>query len=144
METQRLSRSHFRVEKPVDRVFGLLDPIAEREWVPGWAPAAVHPEELSLEVGSVFHLERDGRREIWTVLRHDTRARVADYLATAPDFQQRWISVQCTPDGDGTEVEISYRVTALSALGAAALDDFGEEHLAHLETLLRAALGLDS
>lgn len=132
----------FQVDAPTDPVFALFDPIAERDWVPGWEPQAVAPPELSCEPGSVFFLDREHGREIWTVLSHDPRRHVAEYLATTPDFQQRWITVKCSEADQSTRVSVSYRLTALSDAGQAALADFTEADLRAWEAPVRAALGL--
>lgn len=136
------ARHHFLVPAPVARVFALFDPIAEKDWVDGWDPLPVHPQELSLEAGSVFFLDRDGRREVWTVLRHDPVAYVAEYLATTPDYQQRWITVRCTTEADGTRVDVEYRITGLSTEGRREMESFDASHIRHWEAPVAKALGL--
>lgn len=137
------ARHQFVVQAPISRVFALFDPIAEKDWVDGWDPLPVHPAELSLDQGSVFFLERDGRREIWTVLRHDPQRHVAEYLATSPDHQQRWITVRCGKQKGGTRVDVQYRVTALSQDGIHALETFDASHIQAWEAPVARALGLD-
>ena len=132
----------FVLPKPVDQVFALFDPIAEKDWVPGWDPEPVHPPELSLHQASVFFLSRGEHREIWTVLRHDPKRHVAEYLATTPDHQQRWITVQCASVEGGTRVEVRYRVTALSDAGREALAQFDASFIRAWEAPVAAALGI--
>lgn len=136
------ARHQFVVPKPVDQVFALFDPIAERDWVPGWDPDPVYPGELSLEEGSVFFLEREGRRETWTVLRHDPEKRRAEYLVNSPDYQQRWITVDCSETPEGTKVAVRYRVTALSPDGVADLAKFDTDFIRAWEAPVVQALGL--
>lgn len=136
-------RHGFVVNAPIPKVFGLFDPIAEKAWVDGWDPTPVHPAELSLEGGSVFHLDRGGRREVWTVLRHDPNRHVAEYLATSPDYQQRWITVRCTDAIDGTRVDVEYRITALSEAGERDLATFDASHIQAWEAPVAKALALD-
>ncbi len=51
----RHEASHsFSIRGNVDQVFGLLDPVSEREWVDDWDPIPVFPEELSRSAGTVF------------------------------------------------------------------------------------------
>lgn len=143
LTTSRKDVAHsFVVPKPVGQVFGLFDPIAEKEWVPGWDPQPVHPAELSLEVASVFHLERGDHKEIWTVLRHDPKMHVAEYLATTPDYQQRWITVECETVEGGTKVNVRYRVTALSDAGRKDLAEFDASYIRAWEAPVAAALGI--
>lgn len=135
-------RHDFHLPRLADEAFALFDPISERDWVPGWEPLSIYPPELSLEEGSVFTLERDHGSEIWTVLRHDTTARRADYLTTIPGFQQRWIRVRCEAEGSGCRVFIEYHVTALSETGRDAFTDFGPDALRAWEAPVAAALGI--
>lgn len=135
-------RHSFVVDAPLDAVFALFDPIAERDWVPGWNPEPIHPPELSLDEASVFALQRGGRREIWTVLRHDPKRHVAEYLATAPGHQQRWITVACETVEDGTRVNVRYRVTALSPEGNEDLAQLDAAFIRAWEAPVAAALGI--
>lgn len=134
----------FHVAAPIDKVFGLFDPITEQDWVPGWNPIPVHPDTLSLEATSVFFLDREHGREIWTVLRHDPVTHVAEYLATTPEHQQRWITVNCHPETNGTRVDVEYRVTALSEQGRDALETLGNDFIRGWEAPVNAALGIAS
>lgn len=140
--TRADARHTFHVAAPINKVFALFDPIAEKDWVPGWDPESVYPDELSLEAGSVFFLEREGRKETWTVIRHDPVARQADYLVNSPEYQQRWISVSCEEDASGTLVNVRYRVTALSEDGAADLVKFNTDFIRAWEAPVAKALGL--
>lgn len=145
--TMRAAARHdFFMPRGIDEVFALFDPIAEKDWVPGWDPEPVHPAELSLEEGSVFFLQRpdNGAREIWTVLRHDPAEHQADYLATDPDHQQRWIRVNCVAEEGGTRVFVEYRVTALAESGREGFDDFGPDFIKAWEAPVAKALGVDA
>lgn len=135
-------RHEFVVARPVDEVFALFDPIAEKDWVPGWDPQPVHPAELSLDEASVFTLDRAQGREVWTILRHDPRANVAEYLATTPNYQQRWITVECETIDGGTLVKVRYRVTALSSAGRNDLAEFDESFIRSWEAPVAKALGI--
>lgn len=140
------ARADFYLAAPVDKAFGLLDPIAEKDWVPGWDPEPVHPPRLSLEEASVFFLDRsDGREaEIWTVIRHDPARHEAVYLATAPGHQQRWIQVHCRAEDGGTRVFVEYRITALSEQGREDFDSVCPENLMEWQDAMSAALGLET
>lgn len=137
-----VARHQFVVPKPVDQVFGLFDPIAEKEWAAGWDPEPVYPAELSLEASSVFLLDRGDDKEVWTVLRHDPVAHVAEYLATSHNYQQRWITVKCETVAEGTRVDVEYRVTALSAEGVRDLGKYNSDYIKAWEEPVAKALGL--
>ena len=88
----RHEASHtFHVQGHIDQVFGLFDPVSERDWVDDWDPEPVFPEELSRATGTVFTLQRDGRTAVWTILRRDPAQHVAEYLVAEPEYLHRWI-----------------------------------------------------
>ena len=49
--SRRRESSHgFTIDGPVDQVFGLFDPVSERDWVDDWDPQPVYPAQLSRAV----------------------------------------------------------------------------------------------
>ncbi|MCG8435425.1 MAG: hypothetical protein MJA83_15490 [Gammaproteobacteria bacterium] len=140
--SRRKEVSHsFVIEGPVDQVFGLLDPVSERDWVDDWDPAPVFPEELSRDAGTVFTLERDGRTAVWTVLRHEPTQHVAEYLIAEPEYQHRWIYVSCSGETENTtRVSVRYVVTALSDAGQEDMSRYGAEFLRAWEEPMRVAI----
>ena len=127
----RHEASHtFRVQGHIDQVFGLFDPVSERDWVHDWDPQPIFPTELSREAGTVFTLHRDGRTAVWTVLRHDPAQHAAEYLVAESEYLHRWIRVSCSAtDGESTSVSVSYVTTALSDEGQQDLRRYGKEFL---------------
>ena len=140
--SKRLEASHsFEVNGPVDQVFGLFDPVSERNWVKDWNPCSIIPEELSREEGTVFTLERDGRTAVWTILRYSALQHVAEYLVTEYDFQHRWIYVSCSAETDQTtRVMARYVTTALTPLGQQELNQYGPEFLRAWEEPVQNAI----
>ena len=127
----RHEASHtFRVQGQIEQVFGLFDPVSERDWVDDWDPQPVFPEELSRETGTVFTLQRDGRTAVWTVLQHDPAQHVAEYLVAEPEYSHRWIHVSCCATDDAlTTVFVRYVTTALSKAGQQDLHRYGKDFL---------------
>jgi len=127
----RYEASHiFSLDGPVDQVFGLFDPVSERDWVDDWDPTPIFPQDLSRAEGTVFTLERDGRTAVWTILRYSAVQHVAEYLVTEYDYQHRWIYVGCSAATDQTtEVTVRYVTTALSPTGQQELGRYGKEFL---------------
>jgi len=138
----RLEASHtFSIEGHVDQVFGLFDPVSERDWVDDWNPVAIFPEELSRAEGTVFTLERDGRTAVWTILRYSPVQHVAEYLVTEYDYQHRWIYVGCSAGTDQTtRVTARYVTTALSPAGQQDLKRYGMEFLQAWEEPVQTAV----
>lgn len=139
---KRIEATHtFQVRGRIDEVFGLFDPVSERDWVDDWDPQPVFPLELSREQGTVFTLERDGRTAVWTVLRHDPVEHVAEYLATEIDYLHRWIHVDCrATDNDRTTVTVRYVTTALGDTGQRHLQRYGKDFLLAWEAPVQNAI----
>ena len=138
----RHEASHsFSIRGHVDQVFGLLDPVSEREWVDDWDPIPVFPEELSRAAGTVFKLLRDGRTAVWTVLKHSPETHAAEYLITEYKYQQRWIRLRCEAEDDAnTRVFVHYVTTALSTDGQADIRRYGEQFLQAWQEPIQAAI----
>ena len=141
-KSKRLEASHsFEVNGPIAQVFGLFDPVSEREWVDDWNPLPIIPEELSREAGTVFILERDDRMAVWTILRYSAVQHVAEYLVTEYDYQHRWIYVSCSAETEHTtRVMARYVTTALTPLGQEELNRYGPEFLRAWEEPVQMAI----
>jgi len=138
----RREASHsFLVTGDVAQVFGLFDAVSERDWVEGWDPVGIFPEQLSRAEGSVFTTERDGRMTVWTVLRYAPEQHVAEYLVTEYDYQHRWIYVSCSAETERTtRVMVRYVTTALTQIGQQDINRYGEQFLQGWQAPVQAAV----
>ncbi len=138
----RNEASHsFSIRGNIDQVFGLFDPVSERDWVDDWDPIPVFPKELSRAAGTVFTLIRDGRTAVWTVLKHSPQTHEAEYLITEYEYQHRWICVSCKPEDDeNTLVTVRYVTTALSADGQNDIMRYGEKFVQAWQQPVQAAI----
>jgi len=112
---------HATLHLPVPPAAALprFTPEGERDWVPGWDPVAIHAPGGSLSAaGAVFTTAADGEATLWLVLGVDAGAGVAEYVRITPGNRLGTVHVRCAPEGDGTRVEVVYRLTAISEAGA--------------------------
>ncbi|HSM08063.1 MAG TPA: SRPBCC family protein [Gemmatimonadota bacterium] len=102
----------------------LFTPEGERAWVAGWDPEPVHAPGGSLSrEGAVFRTTHGGEETVWLVQRVDASQGAADYVRITPGNRLGTVHVRCTDDGEGgSNVEVGYRLTALSPAGEEALD----------------------
>lgn len=97
-------------------------PEGERAWVPGWDPEPLHAVEGSLSrAGAVFRTAAQGEETLWITLRVDAAAGEADYVRITPGNRLGTVHVRCRRAAEGADVEVTYRLTALSPAGEAAL-----------------------
>jgi hypothetical protein len=98
----------------------LFTPEGERGWVPAWAP--IYLSGATDEVGAVWTTATHDVSTTWvTVVRDDDQvayARVSD-TGTAG-----LVSVRCLPADEGTNVHVTYDLTATTEAGAAWLQHF--------------------
>ena len=117
-----------------DEAFAYFTPEGERGWVPGWDPVALHaPDGTLSRVGAVFTTAHGGEETLWLVLDFDRDLRRARYARITPGSRLGTVEVRCRAHGTGTEIEVTYALTSISAGGEAVLSALTEE--AYLEML---------
>lgn len=113
-----------RLAAPPERVFPLLCPVREVEWVNGWCPRRVISESGVAEAGCVFLTpEPGGRESVWVVTRHEPAARVS-FLKVTPGVTVGEIDIRLSEAEGGTAAEVSYAYTALGPEGESAVAAF--------------------
>lgn len=119
----------FTLPSPPERALARFTPEGERLWVPGWQPETLHTPGADLDVeGAVFRTAASGEETLWIVLRLDREAGLAEYARITPGNRLGTVHVLCAPTANGgTEVRVTYRLTALSPAGDAVLASLSEE-----------------
>jgi hypothetical protein len=117
----------------------LFTPVGERLWVNGWEPRFPAGERGDgTETGTVWLTAAEGRETVWSVVDRDERA--VRYSRSTPGFWAGLVEVSVDlAEGGGSRVTVVYRLTALSAEGEAALDDFAaayDDFIAEWERLV--------
>jgi hypothetical protein len=119
------------VSVPVDaspeRIFPLLCPVREYDWIDGWACQLVHSRSGVVEEGCVFVTEHPPEgKTIWFTSRHDPAARRVEFVRVTPESHASRMAIAVTPRGaGGSALDFAYAFTSLGARGDA--------FLAHLE-----------
>ena len=106
-----------------DEVLPLLCPVREVEWVPGWLPRLVLSGSGVAERDCVF-ITPDAAagadaEAVWTILSHDPPAGTVEMLKVTPGFLVVRVAIALRARGGGSDAEVSYQYTALSAAGEA-------------------------
>jgi hypothetical protein len=127
---KRLTRRYTQtIDAPPARVFPLLCPVREAEWLDGWRYTMIHSRSGLVEEGAVFTTPGDGEPDtVWVVTRHDAAAGVVEFLRFTPESRVCVLRIDVRPRGDGGSfVDIAYTYTAVAPAGNAFLDGFTEE-----------------
>ena len=122
--------SSFELALAPDRALRLFTPEGERAWVDGWDP--VYPGgEPDLAPGAVFLTHGHGGATVWIVAGIDHSA--ARYARVAYDCVAAWIEVECRPAEAGTEVQITYRLTATDRAAVGSVSEFAAGYDAFID-----------
>lgn len=121
---KRLVRTHaFHLDATPERVFPLLCPVREYDWIEGWACQLVHTESGVVEEGCIFVTDHPPEgRTIWITVRHDPAARRVEFLRVTPGSHVSRMALAADPEGPGgSRLEIGFGFTSLGERGDALL-----------------------
>ena len=127
---KKLTRRYTQtIDAPPERVFPLLCPVREEEWLDGWRQTMIHSASGLVEEGAVFSTPGSGEPDtVWIVTRHDAAARAVEFVRFTPESRVCVLCIDVRPHGDGKSfVDIAYTYTTLTPAGNAFLDGFTEE-----------------
>ncbi|MGB2665361.1 MAG: hypothetical protein WAK48_15245 [Candidatus Acidiferrum sp.] len=105
----------FTAKAPMETVAPLFGAAKERVWSPGWNPQFIHPLPPADEAGMVFTIAHSHVRAAWVNTEFDFKNGRIQYVYAIPDALVTVITLQLTPDGRQTRIEVEYDRTALSA-----------------------------
>jgi len=117
-----------QIEASPERVFPLLCPMREHEWIPEWRARSVHSRSGVAEAGAVFATPAEGGEVLWVVSAYAPPRRIqfarfaADGLVTLIDIEVAASSAQ------RSRVDVRYRLTAASDRASATVRAFTPEH----------------
>lgn len=110
------------IEAPPARVFPLICPVREAEWLEGWGDAVeiVHSGSGLAEEGCVFRTRAEGQPEtVWMITRHDADRGLVEFVRVTPGLVATRLVVRIEDgDGGGSTVRVAYTFTPLGAAGA--------------------------
>jgi len=112
------------------RVFDLLCPVKEAEWLDGWDYFLLHSESGLAEEGCVFLSRQEGEKDtIWMITRRDVTKREIEFVRATPESRIAKLSI--TVDEKTTnvsKVKITYIITALCEEGNRFLEAFTQDN----------------
>jgi len=126
---KRLTRRYTQtIDAAPDRVFPLLCPVREVEWLDGWRYRMIHSASGLVEEGAVFATSGAGEPDtVWIVTRHDTANRLVEFTRFTPESRVCVLRIAVRPKDDARSlVDVAYTYTALSPAGNAFIDRFTE------------------
>jgi len=110
------------------RVFPLLCPVREANWLEGWNPLRVFSESGVAEPDCVFLTEARPSDAIWYVTRHEPDSGLVEMIKITPDLTACKLSIQLRAVERGSEAEVTYTHTSLGPAGDAFVTSFSEAY----------------
>ena len=130
--------SHAYVQRLVagpGRVFPLLCPVREADWIEGWNPLLVASDSGVAEADCVFVTAAEPQDAIWYVTRHERAAGFVEMLKITPGVTACRLAIRLRATPEGCEAAVTYRHTNL---GTPAGDAFVAGFTAaHYEAFMR-------
>lgn len=112
------------------RVFDLLCPVKEAEWLDGWDYTLLHSESGLAEEGCVFLSRQEGENDtIWMITRRDVQNREIEFVRATPESRIARLTIAVAEKTTtASTVKITYVITALCEAGNAFLEAFTQEN----------------
>ena len=129
-KAKRVSHKYTQTnDGPPEKVFPLLCPVREADWVPGWKYRLIFSESGVAEDGCVFSTPNDaGPDTVWMVTHYDPAAYQIAYAWVEPGMIATQLRISLAPaPGDKTTTRICYLYTGLSPAGNAVLERYTPE-----------------
>lgn len=110
-----------------DKVFPLLCPVRELDWVPGWNPDWVISNSGVVEKNCIFQTPAQPIPAIWVVTLHDSKRFEVEMIKVTPGHTVGKLEVSLKGEGNGnTKAQVAYEFTSLGPDGDAFMDQFTE------------------
>jgi hypothetical protein len=112
-----------------ERVFPLLCPVREVDWLPGWKYTLIYSDSGVAEDGCVFSTPNDaGPETIWMTAHYDPAAFAIAYAWVQPGMVATQLRISLSPaPGGKTSAHIHFLYTGLSPAGNAQLKRYTPE-----------------
>jgi hypothetical protein len=108
------------------RVFPLLCPVLEADWIDGWDPLLVVSESGVAERDCVFVTAAEPNDAVWYVTRHEPGQHFVEMLKITPQVTACRLAIQLRATAEGCEATIDYVHTSLGPQGDAFVAGFTE------------------
>ncbi len=125
---------------PPEKVFSLLCPVREAEWVPGWEYRLIYSKSGIAELGCVFTTPNDdGSQTTWMTIEYEPLRRIG-FVWVWPKMVAARLRFDLEASGAQTHLHARYEYTGLSEKGNAEVERYAEEWFATKIKHFEAAL----
>jgi len=128
-QPNRVARTYTQtlVAEP-SKVFPLLCPVREADWIEGWDPLVVLSQSGVAEEDCVFLTQASPGEAIWYITRHELGNGFVEMVKITPRITACKLTIQLHPTEGGSEATITYMHTSLGPEGDSFVASFTEKH----------------
>ena len=109
------------------KIFPLLCPVREADWIDGWDPLVVFSESGVAELDCVFLTEASPSNAIWYITRYESGNGFVEMIKITPTVTVCKLTIQLRPVKGGSEAAITYAHTSIGPEGDTFVESFTEE-----------------
>jgi hypothetical protein len=129
VEPKRVKRTYVQqLNAEPGRVFPLLCPVREADWIAEWDPVLVVTASGVAEADCTFVTPAQPHNAIWYITRHDQEHLFVEMLKISPEFTACRVTIQMRSTANGSEAEVTYMHTSLGPAGDSFVESFTEEY----------------
>lgn len=129
------------LEGAPEKVFALLCPVRETEWVPGWNPLIVYTNSGYAETECIFVTGDSKAESLWVMTDYDKARLCLEIIKVTPWTTVAKINIRLRGNDKGeTDAEIVYSYTALDEAGKQFVDDYSEDYFEQFMQFWQASL----
>ena len=126
---RRTTRTYSQtINSSPEKVFPLLCPVREAEWLDGWQYAMIYSESGLIEEGAVFSTPREGEEDtVWIVTKHDPGRREIEFARFTHESRTCLLRLAVRAKSENSSfVDIFYTYTAITPAGNDFIDSLTE------------------
>lgn len=99
-----------------EKVFPLLCPVREKDWIEGWEYTLIHSVSGVAEKGCVFTTPHHGKANtVWYITEHNPHQFVVEFVRVTPNEEVVKIAIKLSDSGnETTQATITYEYTGLN------------------------------
>jgi len=118
-----------------DKVFPLLCPVRELDWVKDWPLEMAYTNSGFAELGCVFETTSGSDKTTWIITRHDLEKKFVEMVRITPERTACTLSIHLKCDEKiETVAEVTHAHTSLGIRGDVFVKEFTEEYYTQMMT----------
>lgn len=95
---------------PASKVFPLLCPVRESQWLQGWKAEVIHSLSGFIEQDAVFITpHKSGSMTMWTVTNYDPEAFKLSFVRATDNVEVVMLDIELEDNGESCKAQVEYR-----------------------------------